>query len=189
MDSAAAGFLLPEQRADRARVTAGMPSLTSAKRVQVEYHQKQDIKQASVQAVAQLRQSELTAPDGEIPTTVLEAQLGRPMTSAEIAKRLLKLNPNLIFERSLADPSTMGIYLPDPETHGGRRFLMGFEFGYSPEFTVNGNDARGRYQEKRGWRQIIARLARMGHISLSAAERLFETARGRASRNWQTLTT
>lgn len=182
-----AAFILPD--AEKGRVSAGIPALSPIHRGRVGYQEQQDFKQQVMIAEAEQKKQALAAADGGIPTTVLEAQLGRPMTSAEITKRLLKLNPNLIFERSLADPSTMGIYLPDALVTGGRKFLMGFEFGYSPEFTVNGEDANGRYQEKRGWRQIIARLARCGHISLAAAERIFETPRGRASRNWQTLTT
>lgn len=185
MDSA---YVLP-MSADKGLVSSGIPALTTSLRSKIAAKELQAFKQQVCVSEGEQREQELSSPDGDVPTTVLEAQMGRPMTSAEIIKRLEKLNPNLVFERAVSDPSMMGIYLLDSRVHGGRKFLMGFEFGYSPEFTVNGKDANGRYQEKRGWRQILARLARLGYISLAGAERLFDTARGRQSCNWQRLTT
>jgi len=173
----------------KGKVTAGLPSLLPEHRGRISYQERQDFKQKAMLSDAEAKKQMLTAPDGDIPTTVLEAQLGRPMPSGEIVKRLQKLNPNLLFERSIADPTTMGIYVADSKVTGGRRFLMGFESGFSPEYTVNGKDASGRYRETRGWRQIIARLVRLGHLNLAAAEQSFNIARGRQSHNWQTLTT
>jgi hypothetical protein len=171
------------------RVTAGLPELMPEQRARQSYVERQRFKSNVLVADATEKQAELTAPDGERPTTIAEAQLGRPMTSAEIIKRLKKLNGNLLFERSNADPSMMGIYYPDSSVTGGRRFLLGFEFGYSPEFTINGKDATGRYKETRGWRQVVARLARIGYITLASAEVAFDIPAGPQSKNWHTLTT
>jgi hypothetical protein len=121
--------------------------------------------------------------EGGINNTQLEQQIGRPMHRREIIKRLEKLNPNFYFEQSKAFPEIMGIYLPDDraEMRDGRRVrhICGFEFGYSPEFTVYNPDAVGskpRPRAKkitRGWRALILILSHRGYIEFSAACKAF----------------
>jgi hypothetical protein len=79
----------------------------------------------------------------------------------------------------------MGIYYPDKNALEGRRHLMGFEFGYSPEFTVRHPEATGPKKVTRGWRAIIVMLVKRGYIELEAACRVFAVARGRDSAYWQ----
>lgn len=166
------------------RVTAGLPSLSPQKRYARDYRGVMRDYQEALIHDAQEKEQAASAPDADHPTTLLEAQVGRPFTGQEIAARLLKLNSNLLFERSLAAPDKMGIYL------GARkRFLFGFEYGYSPEFSVRHVDDKGQFvRETRGWRTVLMRLIRQQLISPGGATRLFGLP-SRTSRNWQSLTT
>lgn len=179
--------LLPEEAIAKGRVSAGLPALDPLSRTLQDYRAEQQAKTRQMVAEAEQKQSALVAPDGDRPTHLMEAQLGRPMTSGEIIKRLKRLNPNLLFERSIADPSIMGIYVAEKNEYG-RRHLFGFEFGYSPEYSVRTTDAEGRFREVRGWRTVLARLIRTRMISKEAAENAFGIPT-LDSKNWQTLTT
>lgn len=119
--------------------------------------------------------------DGEHDATSLEEQIGRPLTCDVICARLSKLNPNFIFERSKAYPDIMGIYYPDAKHEGHKRHLCGFEFGYSPEFTVFCPEAEGAKKMTRGWQALVLILARRGYIEYTRAAKLFEVERTRGS--------
>lgn len=149
--------------------------------------------------------------DGGLDVTSAEEQLGRPLYAFEVQTRLLALNQNLLFEKSIADPSKYGIYIvrsgPDPATGKGtnhRQFICGMEAGVSPQRSV-----RAFKEEKiphpteaeewlvqpvpigekaRGWMTVLMRLIRERVITRAGAERMFDITLG-TSRNWQQLTT
>jgi len=168
------------------RVTQGLPSLSPSKRYTLDHRGATRAYQEALIHDAQDKEAAASAPDADHPTTSLEAQVGRPLTGHEIAARLRKLNGNLIFERSLAVPDKMGIY----HVHDGRKdFLMGYEYGYSPEFSVRHVNDKGQFvKETRGWRTVLMRLIRQRLITASGAARLFGLPT-RTSHNWQSLTT
>ena len=150
------------------------------------------------------------APDGDRPTTSLEAQLGRPLTRIQIEQRLKKCNPNLFIETSIADPTKAGVY-----TVAGvvdelgvirkqKQFLTGLENGFSPEFSVRHIEyeevpnpscpgemtKRPKFKgETRGYRTVLAALIRSRHITIGSASEHFNLSSGQNSRNWQLLTT
>lgn len=104
------------------------------------------------------------ASDGGRPTDTLEAQLGKPLHSTDIIKRLKTIRQNFIFELSKANPRATGIYIYDslanPGTpDAGKRFVVGIETGYSPEWSVRHVDDKGFFKcETRGWRTALRRL-------------------------------
>jgi hypothetical protein len=126
------------------------------------------------------------AAKNEMPTDTLAAQIGRPLYHDEICKRLRALNPNFIFERSKSFPDIMGIYYPSAGAESGRKHIMGFEYGYSPEFTVRHPQRDGPKKITRGWREVILRLSKRGYINFTAACKAFDVTAGRDSKHWQT---
>lgn len=168
------------------------PALTPRDRQSVDdwYKKHAHTDKAVEEAEAADKQAEM---DGDIPTTLLEAQIGRPMHRKDIIKRLSKLNPNFYFERSISFPDIMGIYVPDDHAtlRDGRRVrhVVGFEFGYSPEFTVYHPTAKATrkvpYAKKvtRGWRALILMLSQRGYISFNDACKAFNIT-GTARKKW-----
>jgi hypothetical protein len=110
------------------------------------------------------------------------------MHSNDIIKRLQKLNSNLVFERSLAFPEIMGIYVGDPEMpeRNGRRLrhVVGFEFGFSPEYTVRHPEHKGVKKMTKGYRLLILQLVKQKLINFEAACEAFQLRKGRQSHNW-----
>lgn len=72
----------------------------------------------------------------------LLAQMGRPLTSWDVMRRLKKCNARFHFEYSKSDPTKIGVYLRDKEKTdaGGEvevlRHICGMEAGIMPEFSV-----------------------------------------------------
>lgn len=136
--------------------------------------------------------------DGDYLTTDSQAQLGRPLARRVIIERLSKLNPNLVFEQSRANPAIGAVYFRDGISNmddldhncRGRRHIVGMEWtGMSPEFTTRKieEDQHGRPQMKgqiRGWRTVLARLIHERLVSVPDVERVFSIARGRESQRW-----
>lgn len=131
-----------------------------------------------------------TIADNGRPVTVLEARMGKMLKRDQIEKMLKSLNPNLLFEVSKADTSKIGCYIVDKKSKEGRRFLCGFENGWSPEFTVVHTkkerrmvqpinsapiweDVEEYVGEKRGWRKLIASLIKSKVINKTRAEKVF----------------
>lgn len=146
-------------------------------------------RQAQMLAGQKAKDAETIAPDAGFDTTSAEAQLGRPLLSSEVQKRLKKLNPSLSFERSIADPSKIGIYVADGISnlgtlYAGRKFVLGMEAGMTPEFSVRQTDGTKITKEIRGWRTVLVRLIRERLIGRGAAEVMFNIAGGRQSENW-----
>lgn len=151
-----------------------------------------------------IRDSYTVAPDGNFDTTDNESQLGRPMTSDDVKRRLGKLNKNLHYEVSSADTSKLGIYVIEnrPDSLGvmqkGKRFVVGMQNGWMPEFSIrhyvneNVPNASGEWEvqkkftkETRGWRTVLARLIKEKLITRAKADAYFAVNAGRSSRNWQ----
>jgi hypothetical protein len=191
----------------REKVSAGNPSLLPERRRQIELSLRtRDHDRRNLQ-IKVANDAASVAPDGDLDTTSLERQLGQPLSSAQIIQRLERCNPDLHFEPSFSDHTKMGIYLienrPDPVTGKPpwKRFICGFERGFSPEFSVRhfktervpDPDFRGNWQEiktfdseTRGWRTVLARLIRSGLITEPQVVKYFPL--GRDSKNWQVLT-
>ena len=136
--------------------------------------------------------------DGDFLTTDSTAQLGRPLTRQQVISRLLRLNPNLIFEQSRNFPHIGAVYVSDPTANltdddpkcRGRRHIVGMEWtGLSPEFTTRKLtiDQWGKPQmtgQVRGWRTVLSRLIHERLIGIAETERVFSIARGRESQRW-----
>lgn len=149
----------------------------------------QQERQAQIISGQKAKDAETIAPDAGFDTTSAEAQLGRPLLSPEVQKRLKKLNTGLFFERSIADPSKIGIYIYDGASNpgtiwAGRRFVLGMEAGMNPEFSVRQTDGTKITKEVRGWRTVLVRLIRERLIGRGAVEVMFNIAGGRESENW-----
>jgi hypothetical protein len=172
----------------RNSVTAGLPGLKPQDRAAVTSFITKRLK--TDDAVRERKAADAALKkDGEFDTTNFAEQIGRPLDSDSICKRLRKLNSRFLFERSNAFPDIMGIYLPDdhaPVRNGMRvRHIMGFESGFSPEFTVYHPDAKGPKKITRGWRSLILALAGGGYFNFNQACRIFDVERGRGSYHWQ----
>lgn len=153
-------------------VTQGLSGLSPGDRLAVEsFHRKRKHTDDAV-ADKETRDGELLT-DGERDATSLRVQIGTPYHSQDISRRLRRLNENFIFEQSIAFPDIMGIYVPDASAtmRNGRRLrhVIGFEYGFSPEFSVYHPHATGPKKVTRGWRALIWQLSRKGYINLNSA--------------------
>lgn len=150
------------------------------------------------------------APDGNRPTTTLEAQMGRPLNRLQFEQRLKLCNANLFTETSKAFPDKAGVYavvnLPDElgVLKPQKKFVTGIMNGFMPEFSVRhveyedvpnpANPGEMTKREKfvgetRGWRTALATLIRSGFTDKESATKHFELNKGQESRNWHLLTT
>lgn len=198
-----------QRQRDAQRVVAGSP-VTPAARAAQEYKQQMREQMDAAYDRAQSCDAACLTPDGSVPTTSLEAQLGKSLSSAEFAKKLKLVNPLLMVERSKRRPDRMGIYIrdgvsnlddPDPY-YRGVSFLMGFEAGIAPEFTVRHAEWKERYDRDTGtiqkvqvptgeltmgWRSTLARLIQKRFATVEACDRIFGKPT-RDSKNWWLLT-
>ena len=159
--------------------------------------QKEKHHKAAEDAIAK-QNAAVAGMDGNFLTTDLSAQLGRPLSRALLIHRLSRLNPNLVFEQSRANPDIGAVYFRDGVSNlddldhncRGRRHIVGMEWiGVSPEFTTRKIelDKFGKPQMKgqiRGWRTVLARLIKERLISVPDAERVFSISKGRESQRW-----
>ena len=80
--------------------------------------------------------------DAGCDTSSLLRQMGRPLNSVEVQRRLHLCNSRLIFERSIRYPSLTGVYIEkDERTAAGtwekrKTHLFGMESSILPEFSV-----------------------------------------------------
>ena len=150
-------------------------------------------------------------------TSNLLAQMGRPMASQEVERKLKLINPALIFERSLQDPTKVGLYIMKDERNAANSWekrkisLCGMEAGVMPEFSVLhkakkrvanpelfGKDAPTREidwthvdtftAETRGWRTVLVRLLHLGLITRLNVETHFGWQPSQDSRKWSEQT-
>jgi len=155
--------------------------------------------------------------DAGFDVSNLLAQMGKPMASADVQRKLKLVCPSLDFLPSKADPSKVGIYLwkdMKQDTGGFKKeriFLFGMESGFMPEFSVLhktkkqianpelfGKDVPTREvdwlnvdtfaAETRGWRTVLLRLLHLRIISESDVETHFGWLPSRESEKWSTQT-
>lgn len=141
------------------------------------------LKKAGDEAIA--NEKAAIAPDGDHPTTILQAQIGRPLAAHVVMDNLKRLNRNLVFEVSHVT-GKIGIYWSDGMTKNYLGICMEPEI--NPEFSVRVEKDGKFLKEIRGYRTVLQRLIRSGHITLSGVEKLFGMP-SRSSKNWQVLTT
>lgn len=171
------------------RVTAGIPGLSPLIRDSTDYFHRQRDTQDAAFKQKEDRRKQAIAPDGQRDSTNREVQEGIPLHSSVIIWRLKQLNSNLWFEVSNSDVDKMGIYYLDPEAEEGKRFIVGMEREWSPEFTTVLHDERGECNGiAAGWRRAIMRLIRTRFISESGAYKLFGPP-SRDSEKWHLYTT
>ncbi len=180
---------------------------------QIEKHRRQQ-SVSNEQVAEKIRREESTvAYDGATPLTDHEAMRGREMHIESIERLLLKMNPNLAFRMSKADPTKKGVYFIDPlnpvvfdpEVPG--RFICGMDSGYDehrrkrpipehsmittkveliPDPTIKGHTRAVDTFDKeirRGWLTILARLIHERLIPVEETKRLFEIDGG--GERWQ----
>lgn len=160
--------------------------------------------------LANIANSEVTvAPDGAIATTSLAAQLGTPLSSTELIRRLERCNPKLLFEVSRNFPDHGGIYVVEnrPDETGAlrtvKRFVVGTTHPFMPERSVRHMKPKrevdpnnpGQWMEShtfeketRGWRTVLRALLAERLITKQQIEKHFPPEGG-ISQNWQRLTT
>jgi len=152
------------------------------------------------------KRESFVAPDGAADVTNPRQQMGRSLMREDVVRKLQKLNPNLIYERSKNFPEFGGLYIQDFGIDDltmkpiGKRHLCGF-----PHEAVSEFDVRLVMKERvpdptialhwvevpkleghiPGWRSTIMKLVKGGYINLAAAEQEFNIAQGRSSKNWQ----
>jgi hypothetical protein len=185
------------------KVSSSAPSLSPDKRLITDCKELSKFRHDSAIDKGFAEQRRNAAMDGSRPMDTAEAQVGRPMSHDMVQKRLETLNRNLIFQVSPADNTKVGIYILDKTATEGRRFIMGMEHGWAPEFTIRKlrwvkrlvvanpvpqyEDIPEYAGEKRGWRKVLAVLIRGRYISKVGAEKAFGLPT-LDSKQWQELT-
>jgi hypothetical protein len=169
------------------RVSAGNPSLSPKKRHALTKRQLDKIYQDSLITEAKANDHAANVPDdGSRPMTDWDAQAGIILKGHQIQRRLHKLNPALICQRSNADATKTGVY--HRREDGELQFIVGMESEMNPEFTVTINDEKGEFQKMiPGWRRVLMRLIRAKFITEPRANALFGPP-NRDSERWMTLT-
>ena len=172
---------------DNQRVTAGIPGLSPEKRRDITERGLMRAYQVACQQDYRSNEERATAADGAIDdVTDYEQVVGIPLMGVRIIGRLKKLNHNLYFERSNADPGKTGIYILRNDFKGGleKHFLCGIETDLNPEFSLRvlGEDGAPKAIIG-GWRRALMRLIREGYITESGAHALFGPP-SRDSENW-----
>ena len=189
--------------ASNGKVTAGMPSLSSDLRATISKARlnREMSRQRLLDHVG--REVSTVAPDGAIDTTSPDEQMGTPLSSTEMQRRLLLCNANLRFEVALKDASKIGIYvIENREGTLEKRFVCGMLHGVMPERSIRvpvnkevpDVDGLGAWvqikrfdHEIRGWRTVLAMLLRSRLITQPQIDRYWPVSSG-VSRNWQQFT-
>ena len=143
------------------------------------------------------------APDNGRPRTILEAQRGLVLDSSVITARLKSLNGEFVFQRAIADPALIGVYIksqkPEHQPEGLAFTGVSFNHGPNPEFCVlrkkeDRVDHDGTVHPGEccgiafiGWRTALARLIRQRLISEVQAEFIFGLPTNQ-SQFWATAT-
>lgn len=164
--------------------------------------------------VSDIRSNTITVEsDAGRDVSCLLAQMGRPLASSEVQRRLHLCNPNLIFRRSINHPELTGIYIEKSERtpSGGwtkrKVHLCGMESGIMPEFSVlhktkkrvanpdllGNTDYKREIDwlyvdtvegETRGWRTVLVRLLHLEILTTADVEKHFGWVPSRDSRKW-----
>lgn len=185
------GLVREHAKWQNARVTAGIPGLSPESRHDITERQLKRVYHDALVAEYRCNESSATADDGEIEVTDWDQIVGIPLNGVRIIGRLKKLNRNLWFERSNADPNKTGVYILKNDLRGGmeKQFLCGMETEVNPEFSLRVVDDKGKPKAIiAGWRRLLMRLIRGKHISEAAAFAIFGPP-SRQSENWARFTT
>ena len=150
------------------------------------------------------RNDVLLKPDGGVDVTNAEAQQGRRLHRSEVVRRILKLNPNLWYERSIRYPDQGGLYVRDLSVLSfEKRRVASMPHDWVPEFSVQltvpsivpSADLAPVWEAIQqvdsripGWRMVLVCLLKEGLISPAGIEREFQISRGRSSQKWQAVT-
>src|SRR6185437_788748 len=163
-----------------------IPGLSPRQRHDITEYQLRNVYQKALQAEYARNEQDATASDGEIDdVTDWEQVVGIPLVGARIIGRLKKLNSNLWFEVSNADPAKTGVYLLK-NVFGvqEKQFICGMETEINPEFSVRVLDAEGKPKGIiAGWRRLLMRLIRERLITETKAYTIFGPPT-RDSENW-----
>jgi hypothetical protein len=142
-------------------------------------------KTRSYTAEAIQNQQKAIASDNGVPTTSLEAQIGKPLLSTDVINRLNKLSPSLHFEVSHADERFYGVYHVQ---RGVKRHICAMLKGWMSEWGVREIDERGECTGViPGWRTVAARLIRARIVTIQQIEQSFGIP-SRDSESWWKLT-
>lgn len=160
-------------RVTRNSVSAGNPSLSPQKRHALTKRQLDRIYQNSLIAEAVKNDDLANSPmDGNRNMTSWDAQAGIILKGHQIERRLRKLNPALICQRSNADPTKTGVYYRKED--GTLQYVVGMESEINPEFTVTVNNDKGEFEKMiPGWRRVLMRLIRDRLVTEPAANAIF----------------
>ena len=198
-----------ERDAAVAKSTSASPGLDALERMIRDRHGYRTQFQRDVFLEQEQRDAHYVASDGGRPRNVKEAGVGRPLFGHEIQRRLLSLNPSLIFEPSPV-PGRICIkqMIDDPVLGRTSNYVCAMERGLMPEFSIlhfveeeyfdaqtqatpEGTGlvkTRIRIDEKnpetRGWRTVLLRLIKERLITEAGAARVFGIP-SRDSKNWQ----
>lgn len=135
------------------------------------------------------------ATDGDCCTTDLDSQLGTPLATSEVLRRVKLMNPDLIFEVSIRDNNVIGIYAIEKRPYilkldamMDKRMIVAMPIGIMPERTVRhvkrervpDPDIPGHWRwveeftgQTRGWRMVLLRLLQERLITLGQVDRYF----------------
>lgn len=115
-----------------------------------------------------------------------EARMGKPMSHSDLFRRVSKCNPRITMEDSLNDPLVAGFYLT---TREGKKYLVAFDKGYLPEFSIVVTDnADLPIKERRGWRTVLLRLLKQRALTWRQILAVWGDAHGHSSKLWQIQT-
>lgn len=173
----------------KGKVTSGLPALDAMKRYLKDSHDYRRMKAEQEVLDSERGRSSLYAPDGNLDPTNEAQMRGKAYTAEQVMKKLSALNRRLRFERSLANPSLIGIYIEHPKgEYKGWMHLMGMPAGTVTQYSVRKPDPSGKRMliEKRGWMKLVVDLARIGVINLEEARRKFQIES--VSKNFALLT-
>lgn len=186
---------------NKGKVTAGLPGLSPSLRSRKETQEKSRfIDKENLKDEAKRASSTVAPIDGIKPSNVL-AQMGRPLTSQVVQKKLKEMNPAFYFEISIADKTKTGIYLIENKNgEAQKRFICGMESGVMPEFSIKHEkffrqpdpSTPGNWlnvpvlsSETRGWRTVLARLYRERLITAPQITAFFAPEAGQSRQAWQ----
>lgn len=185
------------------RVTAGLPSMTPGLRSAITKARvdREMSRQRLLDHVA--RETVTTAKDGAFDVTSPGQQLGMPLSTEEMMRRLKLCNPMFHFEVAIRDSAKMGIYvLENRDATLEKRFICGMVNGIMPERSIRVPkekkvpDANGEgYWQKinsidyeiRGWRTVLVMLLHSKLITQPQIDRFWPASDGN-SQNWQKYT-
>lgn len=116
-----------------------------------------------------------------------EKRLGQPMSSSDLITRVERLTHRRIWaEDSYRDPSIAGFYTTE---NGSKKFLVAFDKGFMPEFSVIRVDEKDLpVKEVRGWRTVLARLIQSRTVTLSELEKGFQFRDHTSDERWRANT-